>query len=62
VIVKVAVSWNVKPCSLVDRTLPTSWRNPSALKVEAACSSETLVMFYETTQEYIFQKTVLFKL
>jgi hypothetical protein len=32
--------------------MTTSWLNPSALKMETACFSETLVSTYKSTQRY----------
>jgi hypothetical protein len=49
-----AVFWVVAPCSLVDvsEDLAASIIRAIALMMEAARTSETLVIFYQTTRRY----------
>jgi hypothetical protein len=47
---KIAVFWDVAPCSLVDYLVEDE--SLIALMMEAVRTSETLVNFYQTTQRY----------
>jgi hypothetical protein len=58
---KSAIFWDVTPCGLLGACilLVTCLVYSSTLKMEAVCSSETLVTFYQTTQRLIPEDSTL---